>query len=126
MKFIPLCSGSSGNSVYIEAGDQRILVDAGVSCRRLCGLLTEAGGDPGQLTAILITHEHTDHIKGLAVLSKSMGFPYMPMPIPGVPCGGCVPGFRPKMPASLKATRTFIWARSVSIPLPHPTMPSTP
>ena len=75
MKFIPLCSGSSGNSVYIEAGDQRILVDAGVSCRRLCGLLTEAGGDPGQLTAILITHEHTDHIKGLAVLSKKYGIP---------------------------------------------------
>lgn len=75
MKFIPLCSGSSGNATYIEAGDQRILVDAGVSCRRLCGFLEQVGADPRHLSAVLVTHEHTDHTKGLAVLSKKYNVP---------------------------------------------------
>ena len=75
MRFIPLCSGSSGNSTYIEAGDQRILVDAGLSCRRIGALLKSVGGEPEQLSAILVTHEHIDHIRGIAVLSKKYNIP---------------------------------------------------
>ena len=68
MRFCPLCSGSSGNATYIEAGDVRLLVDAGVSCRRIAELMNEIGADPAGLSAILVTHEHTDHIKGINIL----------------------------------------------------------
>ncbi len=75
MRFCPLCSGSSGNSTYIEAGNTRLLIDAGVSCRRVTALLNMVGADPANLTAILITHEHIDHISGVNILSKKYGIP---------------------------------------------------
>lgn len=75
MRICPLCSGSSGNSTYIEAGDVRLLIDAGLSCRRIAALLESIGADPAQLTAILITHEHIDHIKGVNILSKKYRIP---------------------------------------------------
>lgn len=75
MKFIPLCSGSSGNATYIEAGDARLLIDAGLSCKRICELLKSVGAEPSLLTAILVTHEHSDHIKGIEVLAKKFGIP---------------------------------------------------
>ncbi len=75
MRFCPLCSGSSGNSTYIEAGNVRLLIDAGLSCRRIAELLHEVGADPAILTAILVTHEHSDHIKGINILSKKYNVP---------------------------------------------------
>ena len=75
MRFIPLCSGSSGNSTYIEAGSARLLIDAGLSCRRITELMRSVGADPAALTAILITHEHTDHIRGVNILSKKYRIP---------------------------------------------------
>ena len=75
MRFCPLCSGSSGNSTYIEAGNIRILIDAGLSCKRITALMNEIGADPAQLTAILVTHEHSDHIKGIEILSSKYSVP---------------------------------------------------
>lgn len=75
MLFIPLCSGSSGNATYIQAGDKHILVDAGLSCRRLCQLMAQADIDPAAIDALLVTHEHSDHTKGIAVLSKKYRIP---------------------------------------------------
>ena len=75
MRFCPLCSGSSGNATYIEAGNARLLVDAGLSCKRITALLQQVGADPGSLTAILITHEHSDHISGVNILSKKYDLP---------------------------------------------------
>ncbi|HPF53413.1 MAG TPA: MBL fold metallo-hydrolase [Clostridia bacterium] len=75
MRFATLCSGSSGNAAYIEAGDNRLLIDAGVSCRRICKLLEMVGGDARLLSGILVTHEHTDHINGINVLSKKYDLP---------------------------------------------------
>ncbi|MDO4564804.1 MAG: MBL fold metallo-hydrolase [Clostridia bacterium] len=75
MRICPLCSGSGGNASFIEAGDTRLLVDAGVSCRKLCALLEDIGVRPETLSAILITHEHIDHVRGAAVLSKRFGLP---------------------------------------------------
>ncbi|MBR0425359.1 MAG: MBL fold metallo-hydrolase [Clostridia bacterium] len=75
MRFCPLCSGSSGNSTYLEAGNVRLLVDAGLSCKRITELLRSVGGDPASLTAILITHDHSDHIKGVNILSKKYDLP---------------------------------------------------
>ena len=65
-----LASGSSGNALLIVCGETRILVDAGISCRRITNGLRELGVAPDALDAILITHIHTDHICGLQTLLK--------------------------------------------------------
>ena len=75
MRFVPLCSGSSGNATYIEAGNARLLIDAGLSCRRITELMNQVGADPRNLDAILVTHEHIDHIRGIAVLSRKYHIP---------------------------------------------------
>lgn len=70
-----LASGSKGNSTIIASSKTRILVDAGLSCRELLKRMAEAGEDPAALSAILITHEHQDHVAGLAVLARRLGIP---------------------------------------------------
>ena len=75
MRFCPLCSGSSGNATYIEAGSARILIDAGLSCKRITELLQMIGVDPRTLSAILVTHEHIDHVRGVNILSKKYDLP---------------------------------------------------
>ncbi|MBQ6595219.1 MAG: MBL fold metallo-hydrolase [Clostridia bacterium] len=73
--FSPLFSGSSGNCLYV--GDQRshILVDAGVSASRILTSLRRIGVDPKTLSALLVTHEHSDHIKGIGILSRKFDIP---------------------------------------------------
>lgn len=71
----PLFSGSSGNSVYISCGGVRLLVDAGVSAARVEGGLREIGVDIRDIDAILVTHEHVDHVRGLGVLCRKHGLP---------------------------------------------------
>ena len=68
-------SGSSGNALLIQSGGRAILVDAGGSIRRLTSYLLEAGVHPGQLAAILLTHEHSDHIAAAAAVAKSFDAP---------------------------------------------------
>jgi phosphoribosyl 1,2-cyclic phosphodiesterase len=70
-----LASGSRGNSTVIESSQARILVDAGISCRETFKRLKLIGLDPKQLSAIVITHEHSDHIYGLATLAKKLNVP---------------------------------------------------
>jgi phosphoribosyl 1,2-cyclic phosphodiesterase len=70
-----LASGSKGNATVIAAGSTRILVDAGLSCRELMKRMALAGEDPESLDAILITHEHVDHVAGLSVLARRLGVP---------------------------------------------------
>ena len=65
-----LASGSSGNALVLSCGDVRLLVDAGISCRRIGAGLRELGLEPADLTAVLITHTHTDHVSGLRTLLK--------------------------------------------------------
>ena len=62
LRFSPLFSGSSGNATYVGSDDVNILVDAGVSGTRVMQELRKIGIDPSSLNAILVTHEHTDHI----------------------------------------------------------------
>jgi phosphoribosyl 1,2-cyclic phosphodiesterase len=70
-----LASGSKGNATVIAAGSTRILVDAGLSCRELMRRMVLAGEDPEALDAILITHEHLDHVAGLSVLARRLKVP---------------------------------------------------
>jgi len=75
MRMTVLASGSKGNSTVIASSRTRVLVDAGLSCRELLRRMALAGEDPTKLDAILITHEHLDHIAGLAVLARRLGIP---------------------------------------------------
>ena len=72
-----LASGSSGNACLIRHGDTAVLLDAGISCRRITTSLRELGLTPDDLTAVLITHTHTDHIAGLQTLLKKTSFPVL-------------------------------------------------
>src|SRR5579862_1039013 len=75
VRFTVLASGSKGNSTVVSGGRTRILVDAGLSCRELFRRMKLAGEDPTSLDAIIITHEHQDHINGLAVTARKLGIP---------------------------------------------------
>lgn len=69
----PLFSGSKGNATFVRAGDVRLLVDAGVSCARLEAALRGIEEDPAGLDGVLVSHEHGDHICGLAVFAARYG-----------------------------------------------------
>lgn len=73
--FCPLRSGSSGNALFVQAGNTRVLVDAGLSGRTVEQALTEVGVSPDSLNAILVSHEHADHIRGVGVLSRRYNLP---------------------------------------------------
>ncbi len=75
VRFTVLASGSKGNSTVVSGGGTRILVDAGLSCRELFRRMRLVGEDPETLDAIVITHEHMDHVNGLAVTARKLGIP---------------------------------------------------
>lgn len=74
-KLTILGSGSSGNCAYLETDESRILVDAGFSPRQIRQRLATIARAPENLTAILVTHEHSDHIQGLAGIAGKLGIP---------------------------------------------------
>ena len=75
MRMTVLASGSKGNSTVVSTGRTRVLVDAGLSCRELMRRMAIAGEDPAALDAILVTHEHIDHVAGLSVLARRLNIP---------------------------------------------------
>lgn len=75
MRMTVLASGSKGNSAVIASSRTRILVDAGLSCRELMRRMAAVGEDARALDAILITHEHADHVSGLPVMARKLGIP---------------------------------------------------
>jgi phosphoribosyl 1,2-cyclic phosphodiesterase len=70
-----LGSGSGGNCAYVETDEARILIDAVFSLRQIRKRLATIGRAPENLTGILITHEHSDHVQGLSALSEKLGIP---------------------------------------------------
>ena len=75
MKFCVLGSGSRGNATYLESGETRILIDAGMSGIELQKRLASIGVDLSSIDAILVTHEHSDHCSGVAALSRKHQIP---------------------------------------------------
>ncbi|WLD93364.1 MBL fold metallo-hydrolase [Alkalihalobacillus sp. AL-G] len=75
MKFSVLTSGSTGNAFYVETEKKRLLVDVGLSGKKIEALFKKINRNPKQLDGILVTHEHSDHIKGLGILSRRFKLP---------------------------------------------------
>lgn len=92
MEVRTLASGSSGNCILLSGGGEYLLVDAGISCRRIAAALAEDGLTPDDLSGILITHEHCDHIAGLATLTKRHHLPIYASPGTADALCGSVPG----------------------------------
>lgn len=75
MDFCSIASGSSGNCIFVGTEKTSVLIDAGISGKRVKEGLYAIDRKPEELNAILITHEHSDHIKGLGVLARKYGIP---------------------------------------------------
>ncbi|MFA6363175.1 MBL fold metallo-hydrolase [Methanoregula sp.] len=75
MRCTILASGSKGNCTYIKGSDGAILVDAGLSAKETLNRLTQTGCAPDAISAIIVTHEHVDHIRGLDVLARKLECP---------------------------------------------------
>lgn len=75
IRYSILASGSTGNSIYVGNGEKNILIDAGLSGKKIEEGLNKIGVNPNELDGIFITHEHDDHIKGAGVLSRRYNIP---------------------------------------------------
>lgn len=74
-KFCSLYSGSTGNSLFVESDNAKILIDTGVSAKKIVDGLNSIGKDASDIDAILVTHEHSDHIQSLGTISKKFNIP---------------------------------------------------
>jgi phosphoribosyl 1,2-cyclic phosphodiesterase len=72
-----LSSGSKGNAVYLESGETRLLIDAGLSAVGIINRLNMIGVDSASLNAVLISHDHTDHVKGAGTLARKLKIPLL-------------------------------------------------
>src|SRR5690606_24899574 len=75
LRFSVLASGSTGNAFYIESNKEKLLVDAGLSGKQMDKLFDEVQVSPADLSGILVTHEHSDHIKGLGIIARKYNLP---------------------------------------------------
>ena len=75
LNFCSLYSGSTGNSLFVQSNNSKILIDCGVSCKKIEEALNSIEVDASSIDAILVTHEHSDHVKGLATFSSKFDIP---------------------------------------------------
>ena len=75
LNFISLYSGSTGNSLFVESENTKILIDAGVSAKKILSALTSLQSDINEINAILVTHEHIDHVQSLGTISAKYNIP---------------------------------------------------
>lgn len=119
-RFQTIASGSSGNAALLSYGDTHLLIDMGISCRRVCQALAAAGCGPEQLTAVLITHEHRDHIAGLATYIKKYSTPILCSPGTGRQLAYRLAGVEPLLRPIPFGEQTPVGAVSVTaLPTSH-------
>lgn len=75
LKFCSLYSGSSGNSFFVQSGKSKILIDAGVSCKKIVDALASINVAIENIDAIFVTHEHIDHVQSIGTISKKYDIP---------------------------------------------------
>lgn len=75
MKFSILASGSTGNAIFVGTERTGVLIDVGITGKQAEAAMQEAGIHPGEVKAILVTHEHSDHVKGIGVFARRYGIP---------------------------------------------------
>ncbi len=75
LKFCSLYSGSSGNCLYVGSNNTNILIDCGKSCKKICEGLESINSSIENIDAIFVTHEHSDHIQSLGMISKKFNIP---------------------------------------------------
>lgn len=75
LRFSVLASGSTGNAIYVETDDQKWLIDAGLSGKKIEHCFEQVNVPPQDLNGILVTHEHSDHIKGVGILARRYNLP---------------------------------------------------
>lgn len=75
MRVCPLASGSKGNSIFVEAGGTRLLIDAGLSASAIVQRLAAIGVEPSSIDGLLVTHEHTDHVRGAGAFARRYRIP---------------------------------------------------
>ena len=75
LEFCSLYSGSSGNCLYVCSDNTKILIDCGTSCKKICEGLASINSSIEDIDAILVTHEHSDHVQGLGLVSKKFNIP---------------------------------------------------
>lgn len=80
MRLIVLASGSSGNAALIESGGRALLLDAGISARETLRRIAASGASDARIEAVLLTHEHSDHVRGARVLARKLGIPVIGTP----------------------------------------------
>ena len=94
MRAVVLASGSTGNSTLVQWSEGAVLIDAGISARRIRTMLRSEGSELSDLSAILITHEHSDHISGLQVLLRQCACPVYALPAVAKLLRGLLPEHR--------------------------------
>lgn len=75
LRFSVLASGSTGNALYVETEQKRLLIDAGLSGKKMDELFSQINRDPKEIDGILVTHEHSDHIKGVGIFARKYKLP---------------------------------------------------
>ena len=112
-----LASGSSGNAAVLSCGDTHLLIDAGISCRRITAALKELGLTPADLTAILITHTHSDHISGLNTLLKKTACPLLATPRTCRELSCRVEGIDPRLMGLDSVLERSLVSKSITTPI---------
>lgn len=115
-----LASGSGGNCILVAHDGVSVLIDAGISCKKITARLREAGIAPESLSAILLTHEHCDHIAGLGVFLKHYPIPVYATPGTGAMTARKFPIVAPLLHTFSAGERLQIGGMTVqSFPTPH-------
>jgi len=124
--FRTLASGSSGNAALLSCEGTHILIDMGISCKRVCVALRSLGLTPEDLTAVLVTHEHSDHIKGLETYVKKYHTPVCSTPAVSRQLSYRIAGIEPLLrPVQLGGTVVFGPVEADSLPTSHDCQEST-